>query len=470
MDSRRESWSGKAHVPESDSDPTHSWLRGLFQRQPVLDISPLDLCFLVALQRRAQELSLAAFDEQQLLDCFAAVCALVAPETEQVAARATHSLRRLREQQLLLRVDGAGISRAGEFALSRLGSSIVDFFVEDEALSPDNLDLLAQTLLTSLRDVLAKAQRARKPRDWQAGVVGPLRITTGDLILGIERRQRGLDIRQEEFQREIARWLEQDWFGAIDRCQELLDGTAGTLRQLNELLLSYTHQFQEVLQDILDLACAADQDLAEAVVHRVTGQIDRIAVWGAARQAAWSEYYDHVHRYLRDVVRLDPARALTQRLREQLSGHEKSPFSLTVADAPPLLVLRTVVPPPPAAPVRRPRGERSAPLQETVAEPAVDVLATRVHELLSAGSVELGELTARATEHLPAEQQFASAGKVAELAARIATPQLSRQRPWVSVREGLAIEDWHIDTAHSDALSERNKSDTGQIDAMQSDS
>jgi hypothetical protein len=89
---------------------------------------------------------------------------------------------------------------------------------------------------------------------------------------------------------------------------------------------------------------------------------------------------------------------------------------------------------------------------------------------LSAGSVELGELTARATEHLPAEQQFASAGKVAELAARIATPQLSRQRPWVSVREGLAIEDWHIDAAPSDALGERNKSDTGHIDAMQSES
>jgi hypothetical protein len=78
----------------------------------------------------------------------------------------------------------------------------------------------------------------------------------------------------------------------------------------------------------------------------------------------------------------------------------------------------------------------------------VDPLGARVRELLSderaSGGLGLSELTARATEDLPAEQQFASAGKVAELAARLATPELARQRPWVAVREGLVIEDWQL--------------------------
>jgi chromosome partition protein MukF len=429
-----------------------AWLEALYQRQPALDVSSLDLCFLVSLQRRAQEQSLAAFNEQQLLDTFAAVCALVAPETEQVAARATHSLRRLREQRLLVRVDGAGISRAGEYALSRLGSGIAEFFVEEEALSPENLELLARSLLASLNEVRVRAQRAKRAQDWQTAVVGPLRITAGELILGIERRQRGLDLRQEEFQREISRWLETDWFGAIDRCRELLDGTAATLRQLHELLLRYTQQFQEVLQDILELACTAEQTVAEGVVHRVMGQIDRIAAWGAVRHVAWSEYYDHVHRYLRDVVRLDPERALTQRLREQLSGHGAQSFSLTVADAAPLRVLRSVMPPPPPAPVRRPRGERKPTLEEAPAAAPVDPLRVRVQELLAeralaAGSWELSELTAKATCDLPVESQFASAGKVAELAAEHAAP--ARPRPWVPVREGLVIEDWQLGQTQS---------------------
>jgi chromosome partition protein MukF len=200
-----------------------------------------------------------------------------------------------------------------------------------------------------------------------------------------------------------------------------------------------------VLDEILELASGAEMRTAEAVTQRVLGQIDRVAAWGAARQEAWSEYYDHVHRYLRDVVRLDPARALTQRLREQLSGHAASPFSLTVADAPPFRVLRSVVPPAPPAPVRRPRAERAPKVEEVTRENPADALAARVRALLGSGSSDLSQVTADIVESMPSEQRFATAGKVAELAAQLARPELSRQRPWVPVRDDLVIEDWRIE-------------------------
>lgn len=436
-------------MPDLPALPSPHALSSFFERRPSLDLSTLDLCFVVTLQLKAHELGLASFSEQQLVDAFEHVCQIVAPETEQVSTRATHTIRRLREQRLLTRVDGAGVTRAGEFALSRLASAIVDFFVEDEVLTQDSLELLARTLLVSLSEVRERARHAKRPQDWQAGVVGPLRITASDLILGIERRQRGLDVQQEQFQRNISDLLETDWFHAVDRCQHLLDNTASTLRQLNELLLSYTHQFETVLQDILELSSNADTTTVEAVTQRVMGQIDRVAAWGASRQQAWSEYYEYVHRYLRDVVRLDPSRALTQRLREQLSGHVESPFSLTVADAPAMRVLRSVVPPAPAPPVRRPRGERTPKLDEAPAGEREDPLATRVRELLEGGALELSQITARAIDDLPAEQRFGSAGKIAELLARLAWPELSRTRPWVSVREGLSIEDWRVRPART---------------------
>jgi hypothetical protein len=105
--------------------------------------------------------------------------------------------------------------------------------------------------------------------------------------------------------------------------------------------------------------------------------------------------------------------------------------------------------------VRRPRGERKAQLEEAPAAAVVDPLSVRVQELLAeralaAGSWELSELTAQATSDLPAESQFASAGKVAELAARHAAPALARQRPWVPVREGLVIEDWLLEQRSSE--------------------
>jgi chromosome partition protein MukF len=420
-------------------------LAAFFEKRPTLELGTLDLCFVVTLQLEAHEHALPSFREEQLVDTFERVCAIVAPGTEQVAARATHTIRRLREQRLLTRVDGAGVARSGEFALSRLASAIVDFYIEDEVLTRDSLDLLARTLLVSLTEVLERARRARRPQDWQAGVIGPLRITASDLILGIERRQRGLDIQQEQFQREIGALLETDWFNAIDRCQSLLDDTAATLQQLNELLLRHTHQLETVLEDILELASGAESRTAEAVTQRVMGQLDRVAAWGAARQEAWSEYYDYVHRYLRDVVRLDPARALTQRLREQLGGHVASPFSLTVADAPPVRVLRSVVPPAPPAPVRRPRAERTRKLEDVPSDNPMDALALRVRELLGDGASDLSQLTAQVVAELPLEQGFATAGKVAELAAQLGKPELLRQRPWVPVREGLVIEDWRIE-------------------------
>jgi chromosome partition protein MukF len=276
-------------------------------------------------------------------------------------------------------------------------------------------------------------------------VIAPLRITASDLILGIERRQRGLDVQQEQFQHEIGALLETDWFNAIGRCRQLLDDTAATLQQLNELLLRHAHQLETVLDDILELASAAEARTAEAVTQRVMGQLDRVAAWGAARQQAWSEYYDYVHRYLRDVVRLDPARALTQRLREQLGGHVASPFSLTVADAPPLRVLRSVVPPAPPAPVRRPRAERTAKVEQVPSDSPIDALAIRVRQLLDLGAADLSGMTAQVVEELPHDQGFATAGRVAELAALLGKPELRRERPWVPVREGLVIEDWRLE-------------------------
>ena len=166
--------------------------------------------------------------------------------------------------------------------------------------------------------------------------MAPLRITVGDLVGGIERRQRGLDSQQEEVQAEIAKLLQADWFGAVERCQSLLDTTTNTLRELNEVLLRDTHHFVALLQEIQALASEAEQAESEGAVQRVIEHVDRIAAWGGARQRAWSDYYQYVHRYLRDVVRLDPDRALSQRLRDQVAsaGGSLCAFKRHASDVP----------------------------------------------------------------------------------------------------------------------------------------
>ena len=424
-------------------DPDNA-LVTLAQQQISLELSSLDLCFSAALYLKAEGAGLTSFDEQKLSDVFEQVCELLEPDAENVRARATHAIRRLREQRVLARVDGAGVVRAGEFALSRLGAAIVEFYLEEDVLTRESLTLLMRTLQSNLQSVLEAARGSRSESEWTVQVVAPLRITVGDITDGIERRQRGLDHQQEEFQREIGRLLETDWFGALDRCQALLESSAKTLRELNTILLKDSHELQSRLHDIVELALDADAGEADAVANRVIDQVDRITAWGAARQQAWSEYYDYVHRYLRDVVRLDPTRALTQRLREQLTLHLQHPFSLIVADAEPMRVLRDVRPTGSGPAVRRERKEHETNLEAAPADDPLAPLETRIRHELGQGVCDLGSLTATLTAEVAEKERFLVAGRVAEIVAKLTRPPVTVDRPWVAVDEALCIEQWQI--------------------------
>jgi chromosome partition protein MukF len=235
----------------------------------------------------------------------------------------------------------------------------------------------------------------------------------------------------------------------VERCQALLEATSDTLRELNEVLLRETHQLHTLLQDIGELAVAAQAHTAEQATERVSEQVDRVAAWGSARQRAWSEYYQYVHRYLRDVVRLDPARALTQRLREQLTGQTGKGFALIVASAPPIKLLRAIEQPPEQKPpVKRPREPREKVVNdaETHSDPRAE-LEERVREALREGVRDLSEVTTRVTTDMPETQRFLAAGRVVEAVAKLAKPQSTTERPWVPVNDEILIEEWHVANA-----------------------
>jgi chromosome partition protein MukF len=354
-------------------------------------------------------------------------------------------IRRLREQKLLVRVDGAGLLRTGEYALTRLATGIVRFFLEDEALTRESLGILASTLTHTLTGVRDAARTAHGDAAWRSEVESPLRVTLFELAGGIERRQRGFDMQQEELQREIAAVIQADWFAAVERCTALLDATSTTLRELNDMLLGQTQIFEELLAEVQERAAEAGHEDASLAARDALDQVERIAAWGAARQRAWSDYHEWVHRYLRDVVRLDPSRTLVHRLREQLAGRAGKAYSLTVAHAPPIQLLRAFEAAPSAKPVARPRKERDEALTEESAEDPDAALAGSVHEALAAGARGLAAVTARvsaADEGVDA--RFRTAGKVAQIVAQVAEIEVLAERPWVPAGEGIVVEEWPL--------------------------
>jgi len=172
--------------------------------------------------------------------------------------------------------------------------------------------------------------------------------------------------------------------------------------------------------------------------------VDRIGAWGAARQRAWSDYYQYVHRYLRDVVRLDPDRALSQRLRDQVAGWTGRPFFTLVAHAPSIRLLRPLEARVERPAVTRPRVDREAPPIEVSPEDAQGALEALVCAALADGAVGLADVTARVLAALPGEVHYGNTGRIADALARMTRVRSEHERPWRTVVERLEIEDWTV--------------------------
>jgi chromosome partition protein MukF len=431
-------------MTSSSPDP-HRLLAGLTRDGVALELSTLDICFLAALHLRADQDGLASLEEALVLDVFDQVCDLVDPGFDNRRTRSTHAIQRLRSQRMLARVDATGIISAGEYALTRLGLAIVRSFLEEEQLTCESLALLTGAVISSLAQIRTVAQRTSGEAQWRSEVVAPLRVTVGDLVSGIERRQRGLDTQQEEVQRQIGELLQADWFGAVEQCQALLETMAGTLQELNEVLLRDSSYIQALLQEIQQAAAIAEAAEAEESAQRVADQVDRMAAWGRSRQQAWSNYYQYVHRFLRDVVRLDPARALSQRLLDQIRAWPVRPFSLVVASEALIRLLRPMSARGQRPPVGRPRADRERALTLVPPEEHTIDLKSLVQAALSQSPVTLATVTRRVVGQLDESEHYPAIGRIAAIVATLRAPGAAPERRWVRVTDSFEIEDWALE-------------------------
>jgi len=411
-----------------------------------LHLDTTDLCFLIALRSRADQSVLASLEEDVLYDVYEQVCDVLGDVEAgaNIRLRATHAIQRLRNQRMLARVDGGGLLGAGEYAMTRLAWSIVEHYVAEETLTRESLVLLTQALVTHTQQVFKAAQVVRREEDWKASVIDPLRVTVSDLLTGIERRQRGLDAQQEAIRAHIGGLLQRDWFDAIGASEVLLRETAGTLEELNAVLLRDCNRLHAVLAEIGGEAARHGMVDAERVASRVSDQVERVAGWGASRLKAWSDYFQFVQRYLRAVVRLDPNRAMSRKLREQLSRWDERPFYLVTAAEPALAVMRE-----PEVKPERPSVVREAraldPTVVDVTAPYDDVpLRDRVRGLLGGRPGGLAEVVAPVLGEAPDAQRYRAVGRIAALVVEGAAVDPGVDRPWVRVSADLEIEDWAI--------------------------
>ena len=424
-------------------DP-HQILSGLAASKYAIDLKTLDLCFLTALKLQSDRELEYNFSEGELIELFMLVCETLEPGGDNLRTRASHTLRRMREQRMLARVDGSGIAERGDYALTRLATSMISSIVENDTLTTESLELLTNQLVARLTEILFAARRAGTEEEWRKEVVVPLRVVVRDSVSGIERRQRGIDSDHEQLRREITDLISAEWHAAIDQCQDLLAQASGMLRELNNILLRGRDKCHIQLNELQSLADEASQDEAQEAIEQVSQHVERVAAWGKARQNAWSAFYQQTHAFLRDVVRLDPNRALSKRLRDQIAGWPFQPFFLAVARGDPIRLLRPMESNVESPPVTRARTDRTLKIVDVLPEDEELDLDALVAEVLQSGASTLAEVTKQILPQYPEADRYLVTGRVAEAVARLRQVAVDSERPWQRVAVGLEIEDWRI--------------------------
>jgi chromosome partition protein MukF len=409
-----------------------------------LRIDTPDLCFLAALDAVAKMRQLASLDDDVLREVYVVVAEVAEPGAPHVQTRATNAIDRLARQRLLQRVNAGGLARAGQYSLSSLATGIVAYFAEDEKLTRQSLLVLTTTLRATLLQVLGAARPDRDAESWAAHVFEPLRVAVTDLVRAIDTRKRGLDADQADIRARIQTRLTEDWFASIEECETLLQDTAATLGELHEVLMVEVEALSGTLSEIAEVALATKHFEVERVAIDLTDQLEGIAAWGRDRMDAWAGYFEHVQRFLRGVVRLDPDRAVSERLRDAVGRWPDHPWSLRLAGAEPYAVLREPEPAKARTRVARAAEERDRALVDVEPpRPPLDIAAVVAAELATVGSVDLPLLLEKILPAWPGADWPRVAGQVfGELASRGHVVETT-PGAWVPVLERLEIQQLH---------------------------
>ncbi len=419
----------------------HTTIAGLARARPTLELRTAQICLLVAMRVRTRDEVLAELDEDRLAALYVEVVEVVEGGSRLPRKKATHALESLRRQGLLSRVDGAGLVRAGDYALTRLGVAIADTWLEDEALTRESLVLLTTALRSNVGELLTLAQSSPDAQGWER-IRQTLRVNVASLVEGIDRRRRGLDQQQADVQGRVSSLLADGWFDAVEACEALLDDTTTTLGELKDVLMGETSDLLNLLAEIESLATDQAADPAADAAREAQLKVDGIGAWGRARHEAWSEYFAMVQRFLREHVRMDPDRAVSRRLQEGLASWSEEPWFFDVADQRAYLFLRVPAVTGTHDPVRRTAADRERGLDEV--DPSSDHadLGERVRRWLADNAPST--LSQALRDLLPEDDGFRVAGRITRHVARLATVSSDKERAWVPIDATMEVEEWTI--------------------------
>lgn len=311
-----------ASVPEAVSRAYQSGME--------LNVSREDMAFVAGIHTYIDIQQAWSLETADLEKIYGIVTDITHSNPESVPQRVISAIERLHKNQILMRIDGGGLSGRPLYDLTQLGKAIVKFLNETEKLTRQSLTIITSRIVSFLSEIRRALKTSGTDDFWREKVQVPLEVIVGELLEAIEKRQRGLDLEQNDVRAQISELLEKDWLEALESCEQLLTATSDTLQELYRTILSENNAIKQGLSEIFEQADDHKQlkvlDTIDTIFHR----LDQLEQWGKERVASWSQYYRRVNDFLQSIVRFDPNREFSRKLTEQLQAYTINPWFLKI--------------------------------------------------------------------------------------------------------------------------------------------
>lgn len=308
-----------------------SWVK---QHDFSLHLPPERLAFLLAVALLSNERFEEELGEGELVDAFRIVSAQFDQINETIAFRANNAINDLVRSRLLSRFTSDVIDGVSIYRLSPLGLGISDYYARYRRYSSLRLSIQLSMLADEINKALSAASEGGDVDFWKKDVYGVLKYSVAEIFDRIDLNQRTMDEQQQKVKEDIAALLNQDWQAAIGNCEQLLNETSSTLRELQDTLQSAGDRLQTQLFNIQERVHGRDDlEFVDVMIYRLQMKLDRIVSWGQQSIDLWIGYDRHVHKFIRNAINMDKNRAFSQRLRQSVIDYFDAPWLLTIANA-----------------------------------------------------------------------------------------------------------------------------------------
>jgi len=408
-----------------------------------INIGREDLAFIAGIHTYLDIQQVYALQSTDLEKIYQIVSDVAGSNPESISQRVISATERLHKNQLLIRIDGGGLSQRPLYDMTQLGKSIVSFLNEKEKLTRQNLTIITQRIISFLSEIRKSLETSGSESFWTEKVQLPLECIVGELLEAIEKRQRGLDLEQNEVRSQISQLLEKNWLEALESCEQLLTTTSDTLQELYRTILSENTAIKQGLSEIFEQADDHRQlkvlDTIDTIFHR----LDQLEQWGKERVASWSQYYRRVNDFLQSIVRFDPNRELSRQLTEQLQSYPQQPWFIRIIKPHTFKTLKEI-----NLSTEKERVTRTM-VDHGDGEEGLDEEGNRILDLMLADlkkrldnneAIDLVEMISPYLEKHPVETVYPHIGTIIDLLIKESAHKPETTKEWLRPLEEMALE------------------------------